>query len=149
MLRVGRGRRPRLVRRLLGGALPARVERGDDAEAAFGERLVTQIGRGPQEGVPAVRVVVDLLLHVIDDERWLREVDLADVLREPERLLLRARSPLGRDTPTRWTEPDHPVDDIVASQERVVRVYQWVVAGGIPDQSGEQRRLGQRDVRGG
>ena len=148
VVRVVRGRRPRLVRGILRRALPVRVERRDDAEAPFGERLVALFRRCPQERVPAVRVVVDLLLHVIDDERWRRQMDLADVLRQPERLHLRPGSAFGRHAPVGRAEPDHPIEDVVAPQPRSARVPQRIVGIGCPDHPGQQGRLWQRELRG-
>src|SRR5207249_12094052 len=75
VLRVARRQRPRLVGRLLRVALPAGIERGDDVVPAFGEGLFPFLGRRAEDrGVPTIGIVVDLLLHVVHDERRRGEV---------------------------------------------------------------------------
>ena len=100
--RVLRRARPRGVRGLLRGLLPVGVERRDDVEPAFGQRPLALLRGAAQHRVPAVRVIDDLLLHVVDEERRRRQT-------RARRRWARARGgvlgPLPAAPPTRRRSP--------------------------------------------
>ena len=141
--RVLRCARPRRVRGLLRGLLPVGVERRDDVEPAFGQRPLSLLRGAAQHRVPAVRVIDDLLLHVVDQERRCRQPRAPDVGGEHDVGVL-GSLPLGdRDAAVRRAERDHPVQHVVAAKPRRVRMRDRVVLAGPLVQTGEQRRLGE------
>ncbi len=130
------------VHRVLCVVLPARVERRVDLQSTLVQGPHTSLARLPEVVELAVRVLEDQVADVVDEERLDLLLEPADVVRDPEGFGLRALDVVR----LRPAELGHPIQDEVAALECGIGPRHRVVFPRRPDQSGEERRLRERQV---